>query len=131
MSERDLQGLERIVGAHGRFGHHEHVELAWTYLGRYRLQQAADAMSAAVRHLASEHGMPDRYHETITRSWVRLVDVHRRDSDARSFDEFIAGNSGLLDRQLMERHYSRELIASHGARAAWTEPDLRPLPGVR
>ncbi len=131
MTEGDLQALERIVGAHGRFGHREHVELAWTYLGRYRLEQATDAMSAAVRHLASEHGMPDRYHETITRSWVRLVDVHRRDSDAGSFDEFIAGNSGLLDRQLLERHYSRELIASHGARAEWTEPDLRPLPGVR
>ena len=25
----------------------------------------------------------------------------------------------------------RDLIASHGARAEWTEPDLRPLPGVR
>ena len=131
MSDEDLQALERIVGTHGRFGHREHLELAWTYLRRYRLEQATDAMSAAVRHLASEHGMPDRYHETITRSWVRLVDVHRHDSDARSFDEFIAGNSGLLDRQLVERHYSRDLIATDGARAESTEPDLRPLPGVR
>ena len=131
MGARDLRDLERIVGAHGRFGHREHVELAWTYLGRYRLEQATDAMSAAVRHLAGEHGMPDRYHETLTRSWVRLVDVHRRDSDARSFDEFIAANSGLLHRHLLERHYSRDLIAGHGARAEWTEPDLRPLPGVR
>jgi hypothetical protein len=131
MSAHDLQALEQIVAARGRFGHREHLELAWTYLSRYRLERATDAMRAAVAHLASEHGMPDRYHETITRSWVRLVDVHRRGSDARSFEEFIAGNSGLLDRHLLEGHYSRELIASAGARADWIEPDLRPLPDVR
>ena len=131
MSACDLEALERIVGTHGRFGHREHLELAWSYLDRYRLERATEAMSTAVRHLAREHGMPDRYHETITRSWVRLVDVHRRTSDASSFDEFIARNSGLLDRHLLERHYSRELIASDGARAEWTEPDLRPLPSLR
>ena len=130
MSAYDLEALERIVGAHGRFGHREHLELAWSYLGRYRLERAAEAMTTAVRHLAREHGMPGRYHETITRSWVRLVDVHRRNSDASSFDEFIARNSGLLDRRLLERHYSRELIDSDHARAEWTEPDLRPLPSL-
>ena len=130
MSGHDLQALEQIVSSHGRFGHREHLELAWTYLGRYRRERALVAMRTAVRHLAREHGMPDLYHETITRSWVRLVDVHRRGSDAQSFDEFIAGNSGLLDQHLLERHYSRELISSDCARAAWTEPDLRPLPDV-
>ena len=131
MLAHDLQALEQIVAARGRFGHREHLELAWTYLSRYRLERATDAMSAAITHLASEHGMPDRYHDTITRSWVQLVDVHRRGNDARSFDEFIASNLGLLDRQLLARHYSAELIASAGARAEWTEPDLRPLPGLR
>jgi hypothetical protein len=34
-------------------------------------------VAAAVRHVAALHGMPDRYHETITRSWVHVVALHR------------------------------------------------------
>jgi hypothetical protein len=126
--ERDLDILHRIISARGGFGHREHLELAWTYLARYEVEAAHQAMAAAVRHAASLHGAPNRYHETITRSWVHLVALHRSGSAAGSFDEFISENSGLLDQHLLDHHYSRPLIASHEARASWTEPDLRGLP---
>jgi hypothetical protein len=46
-----------------------------------------------------------------------------------SFDEFIARNGDLLDRQLPERFFSSEALQGTTARTTWIEPDLAPLPG--
>jgi hypothetical protein len=132
MRPRDLTVLQDIIRARGDFGHREHVELAWAYLSRYELGAAQQAMAAAIRHLAGAHGKPDRYHDTVTRSWVQLVAVHRERWAAPSFDEFIAiaENRPLLERHLLDGHYSSRLIASRDARAGWAEPDLAPLPAL-
>jgi hypothetical protein len=132
MRRRDLRVLQDIIRARGDFGHREHVELAWVYLSRYKLGAAQQAMAAAIRHLASAHGMPDRYHDTVTRSWVQLVAVHRERWAAPSFDEFIAiaENQPLLTRHLLNGHYSPQLMASRGARAGWAAPDLARLPAL-
>jgi hypothetical protein len=128
MCDTDRDILRRIIETRGGFGHPQHIELAWTYLDRYDLDLAHEAVAGAIRHVAELHGAPDKYHQTITRAWVHLVAVHRAHSHAASFDEFIAGNAGLLDRHLLRRHYSRGRIASCEARAGWLAPDLRPLP---
>jgi hypothetical protein len=130
MRQRDLDILRSILVTRKGFGHREHLELVWSYLQIYDAEDTHRAVGAAIRHLASAHGAPDKYHETITRSWVQLVVLHRAESEAESFDEFIAGSSGLLDRHLLEAHYSRELLGSPEARARWTEPDLRELPSA-
>jgi hypothetical protein len=128
-TDRDfLEPLTAILDARGGFGHREHLELAWTYLALSPLDAARRQMSAAVRHVAGMHGAPDRYHETITNSWVLLVETHRRHDTAATFDEFIGRHPGLLDRQLLSRHYSAAVLGSAKARAQWTSPDLRPLP---
>jgi hypothetical protein len=128
MRDRDLNALMEILGTRGRFGHREHLELAWTYLGQYQIDIAKRAMASAIRHVAGLHGAPDRYHDTITLSWVHLVAVHRQGSDARSFEDFIADHPGLLDRHLLDRHYSAERLAAADARVGWTEPNLLELP---
>ncbi len=76
------------------------------------------------------HGAPDKYHETITRSWFHFIAVHIQRQGAESFGEFIERNPDLLDRKLIEHFYSRELILSESARAAWVGPDLRALPAL-
>jgi hypothetical protein len=87
-------------------------------------------MSAAIRHIARRHGAEDKYHETITRAWLRFVAVHMQRWGAENFEAFIERNSGLLDRKLHEHFYSRELILSAPAREVWVDPDLRQLPTV-
>jgi hypothetical protein len=123
---RDI--LDEILATRDRFGHREHLELAWRCLDRYELEDAHQAVAGALRHLAGLHGMPHRYHETLTAAWVHLVALHRADSPATSFDAFLTGNPSLLDSHLLERHYSRELLAGDDARARWTAPDLRAFP---
>jgi hypothetical protein len=130
MRARDLETLNEILHNRGRFGHREHLELAWTYLDRYPVEVASNALAAAIRHVAALHGAPQRYHVTMTQAWVRLVAVHRAGRPARAFDRFITENPRLLDKTLLVRHYSPELIASDQARTHWTEPDFRALPAI-
>ena len=130
MHEPDLQTLNEILRKRGRFGHREHLELAWTYLDHHPVDVAHKSLAAAIRHVAELHGAPQRYHDTITQAWVRLVAVHRAAGAGRSFEQFITEHPCLLDSTLLDRHYSRALIASEQARAAWTEPDLRALPAT-
>lgn len=130
MSEPGLDILNRILATRGGFGHREHLELAWTCLDRYDVDAAHHAATTAVRHLAGRHGMPDRYHETITRSWVHVVALHRALEPARSFDAFIAAHPVLLTKDLLSRHYSPPVLHSPSARAHWAEPDLRAFPAL-
>jgi hypothetical protein len=130
MRKRDLQTLHQILESRGGFGHREHLELAWTYLRRYPTDEAAKVMVAAIQRIARQHGAEDKYHETITRAWLHFVAVHIQSWGAESFEEFMDRNPDLLDRKLIEHFYSRELILTESARAAWVRPDLRPLPAL-
>lgn len=130
MDTRDLEVLTGIVETRGGFGHREHVELAWTYLQLHPTDRAADAMVAAIGHLARAHGEDGKFHETITRAWLHCVAVHDQRWGAPDFDTFLTRNPELLDRTLLGHFYSRELIVSDRARASWSEPDLRALPAL-
>ena len=128
MRRCDLQILEEILRARGGFGHREHLELAWRYLELYDIDEAVDVMTAAIRHVAARHGAPDKYHETITRSWLHFVAVHRQRWGAQTFEAFLRRNPYLLKRNLVEHFYSRELLFSDSARTTWVDPDLGQLP---
>jgi hypothetical protein len=128
--KRDLRILDEIIRVRGSFGHRQHLELAWSYLGVYSIDEAAEVMTAAIRHVARSHGAADKYHETITRSWLHFVAVHRQRWGAEGFDPFLDRNPDLLNRNLVEHFYSRELIFSDSARAGWVDPDLRQLPAL-
>jgi hypothetical protein len=130
MDEDALRVLETVVAKARRFGHREHLELAWTYLERAPLAVAQQSMVAAIRHVAAKHGAPDKYHATLTLAWVHLVAVHRERWSAPTFEAFLARNPQLSNRHLLDQHYSSEVLGSPDTRAAWTEPDLRSLPAL-
>jgi hypothetical protein len=109
------------------FGHRQHLELAWRYLRGTELETTERLMGAAVRHVATAHGTSDKFNETLTIAWVRLVAAHIGSCDAGSFEEFIALNRDLLDRRLPNRHFSTETLWADDARHGWVEPDLLPL----
>ena len=111
------------------FGHRQHVALAWTYLQANDQSSAEQLMCSAIRYVASVHGTPEKYHETLTITWTRLVAFHVRSHNMSTFDEFIALNGDLLNRQLPEHYFSNEALQGAVARKGWIEPDLAPLPG--
>ena len=128
MDNEDRRVLHEILGRGEGFGQRQHVELAWRLLAMHGTDQAGDVVAAAIRQVAAAHGQPGKFHETITKSWVRCVAVHRERWPAATFAEFLDRNPRLLDPGLLGHFYSPELLASSEARGQWVTPDRHPLP---
>jgi hypothetical protein len=111
------------------FHHRDHLRLAWLVARQRGATSAPGIVAEAIRRYAGADGQEGRYHETMTRFWVRLV-VHAVEADPAmdDFDGFLAAHPQLLDPRLPFRHWSRDALLSSSARRSWAEPDLVPLP---
>jgi hypothetical protein len=112
-----------------RFGHREHLRLAWLVVERHGPEMAAEVVGNGLRRMAAAHGQSVRYNETMTRFWIRLV-AHVREAKGPlvGFDGALERVPLLLDKGLPFKHWSRELLFSPEARERWVEPDLLPMP---
>ena len=119
-----LSALHTCRLSTSEFRHADHLRLAWLHLQREPLEQALVNVRTGIQNFAAHHGVHDLYHETITVAWVRLLATHHE----RSFDEFLAGNENMLNKDLLHRFWTPELLASERAKREWVEPDRQPLP---
>jgi hypothetical protein len=111
-----------------QFDHIAHVRLAWVYLHEAAsLDEALSRMQDAIRRFAAAAGVPQKYHETITVLWMRLLAETRTAGAAGEIAGVLQAHPALGDKDLPFQYYSRELLLSDDARAAWVEPDRRPL----
>lgn len=113
----------------GRFAHEDHLRLAWIVLRRHGFVRGEDRLAKLLRNLAAAQGASQRYHETLTRAWSRLVAaaIAELPVDA-DFAELLASHPGLARQDALQRHFSPELLATSEARATWRDPDREPLP---
>jgi hypothetical protein len=109
------------------FRHADHLRLGWLLLSKMDLASASAHAARTIRRLTQHHGMADRYHETITQAWMRLLASH----EELNFCEFLALHRNRVSLELLHRHWRRETLMSAEARASWVEPDLDPLPPTR
>ncbi len=111
------------------FHHRDHLRLSWVLIRRLGLAAAASAIATGIQRFAARHGQSQKYHETLTQFWVRIVGhmVEAR-PDIGDFAAFLATFPQLLDKDLPYRHWRRETMNSARARAGWVEPDLVALP---
>jgi hypothetical protein len=122
--------LAQVSGPDGRFGHRQHVHLAFLAARRHGTKRAPDVMCDWIGQIARQHGAPQKYHATMTIAWARLVAYHVGDDPSVSdFGAFAALHPALLDKDLLARHYAGPTLRSDAARAAWVPPDLAELPG--
>jgi hypothetical protein len=91
---------------------------------RLPLEQAEETVRATIQAFAQRHGVPGLYHETITRAWVRLIATHHE----TSFGEFLEANEYRLNRELLWRFWTPEILGSEMAKRQWVEPDRHALP---
>jgi len=111
------------------FRHGGHLRLAWLILSKHPRDVAEQIVARQIRQFAVANGASNRYHDTLTRFWVRLVShVMGIAPEAGSIDELLARFPLLLDKSLPYRHWRGETFNSDEARAGWVEPDLVPLP---
>ena len=126
--EAFARAFERGQITPSEFDHRAHVRLAWVYLREERSVDAAlPRVRDAIRRFAKAAGVPEKYHETLTVVWMRLLHAaSARVPASCDFAELLVRCPELGDRDLPLRYYSRDRLFSDRSRAAWVPPD-RPL----
>lgn len=109
------------------FHHREHVRLAWLYLEAHPEADAERLMEEGIRRFATSLGAAAKYHHTLTLFWMRACAEARRRGPTGDFDAFVAAHPDLLDKNLVDRYYSRGSLETGAAKSGWVAPDLRPL----
>jgi len=111
------------------FRHKGHLRLAWLVLSKHSRIEAESILAREIRRFAIANGSSNRYHDTLTRFWVRLVGHAMANApEARSIDELLARFPFLLEKGLPFMHWRRETFNSDRAPAGWVEPELVPVP---
>jgi hypothetical protein len=109
------------------FHHREHLYVAWSYLRELALEHALARYVEHLRRLTVALGVPEKYHATIT--WTYVVALH--DAMAQQpeldFDALLRARPDLLDHRsgVLAKHYDRDELDSAAARARFVLPRRR------
>jgi hypothetical protein len=110
------------------FDHEAHVYLAWRYLERFPLPAALEKFDAALRRLTTELGVPGKHHATITWFFLLLIAERRSEDPGADWCRFRQQNADLIeDEGILQRYYSRQVLASDRARQSFVLPDLKVM----
>ncbi len=116
----------------GGFHHEQHVRVAWNYLKAHPLPEALARFCAALKGFALAQGAPALYHETITVSFVLLINERLAHDEAQApWETFAAANADLLSWKpsVLDRYYTKDTLDSARARRVFVMPD-RLAPGT-
>lgn len=132
-SKDDIEYKDRFESgaiAPAEFHHRDHLRLIYVYLCEGDVAEANDRMRASLKKFLKENDVPaSKYHETLTYSWTQAVRHFMFHAGSPvSFDEFVALDGRLLDKDIMLSHYERETLFSESARGAFVPPDITPIP---
>jgi len=108
------------------FHHQQHVQVAWLFVQKHGMPGALGEFSDAIKRFADAKGKAGLYHETITWAFLLLISERQARNPAGTWQEFEAANTDLLiwKPSILERYYSKELLASDLARRTFVMPDL-------
>ena len=123
-----LDAFEACQTPANEFHHRDHLRLALLYLERYGAEIAASRIAESIRTYAAHLGKSEKYNETVTQAWLRIVDAAACDREGATLDQLIVRHPELLNKNLLERYYSPDLLNSAAARVTFVPPDLCPLP---
>jgi hypothetical protein len=108
------------------FHHRDHLRVTYLYIGKFGESGTKDRLGPAILRYAAARNVADKYHETITQAWIRLVGLSSKNHDG-GFEAMLAAHPQLLDKNLLHRFYSAAVLQSPDARRRWVEPDLEAI----
>lgn len=127
MTEMELRtAFEALTLPAGQLSHREHVRLAWSYLCELPLLDVLRVFPENLRRYAESIGAATIYHETVTWAFLMLIDERIEHDERETWDSFIGRNPDLLSKDLLERYYNADTLASDRARRRF----LFPLPSA-
>ena len=113
--------------------HAAHLTVALWHLLQYDWPEAVRRVRLGIQRYNAAHAVSTTptggYHETLTLFWMCHVRsfLEAGRNEARSLVALANDLAGSADKGLPLAHYTRERLFSAEARAAWVEPDLKPL----
>jgi hypothetical protein len=107
------------------FHHRDHLHVTFLYLRQFGEAETRHRLGPAILRYAAARNASQKYHETITVAWICLVAA--ASAGAEDFEAMLAAHPRLLDKNLLDRYYSPELLQSTAAREHWVEPDRASL----
>ena len=124
MNDREfLDALESCTLPASEFGHTAHIRAAYLYLRAHGFPEALARTESTIRRFASSLGKSDRYHETITVSYLALIRQHLYERGAGGdWFGFVAANPELFERDLLLQFYPRSQLESELARRIFVLP---------
>ena len=110
-------------GSLADFPHASHVRVALVYLTRHGRDGALRRLMDGLLRFAAAKGHPEKFHVTMTRAWLDLIEAARRAHPDLAPAALVDACPELLDRDALLRFYSPERLNSDEARTAWVPPD--------
>ena len=109
-----------------QFHHQQHVQVAWLFVLKYGMPAALGEFTSAIKRFADAKGATGLYHETITWAFLLLISERQARNPVEKWPAFEAANPDLLvwKPSILERYYSKELLASDLAKRTFMMPDL-------
>ena len=109
-----------------QFHHQQHLQVAWMFVQKFGMPRALSEFTEALKRFADAKGATGLYHETITWAFLLLIAERQAKCGAASWDAFAAVNPDLLrwKPSILERYYSKDVLASDLARRTFLMPDL-------
>ncbi|WP_147448676.1 hypothetical protein [Corallococcus terminator] len=124
----DKTFLERFSrGELSEFPHLDHVRVVYLHTRATDRDTAVELTRTGLRLLTHRLGVPEKFHETVTVAWARLVGERAAVEPCRDFTSFLEHHPRFRRKDLLGDYYSGEVLFSAEARARFVEPDLRPL----
>jgi hypothetical protein len=112
-----------------RFRHRVHIQIAFLYLRKYPALDVLRRFPEALKRYAAAHGKTGLYHETITWSYILLIQERmQRAPQVQTWEEFAATNEDLLtwSGTILKQYYRNETLSSDLARKIFLLPDKAP-----
>lgn len=127
--ERLIEAFEERTLPKDEWTHAAHLTVGLYYCLNCPFALARNLMRDGIHWLNDAHGTPNTersgYHETLTVFWLLTIEEFVGKSNCGCLAELANGLTKSCDAKLPLRFYSRELLFSPAARAAYVEPDLQ------
>lgn len=121
--------VERCTYPNEALKHADHIRLGWIYVRTYEYPAAEQRMAQTILRFATSRGSARKFHATLTIGWMKLIAAAVwMTPQIDAFVEFFDAHRCLMNKNALGAFYSNGLLSSEGARSAWIEPDLGPLP---
>jgi hypothetical protein len=121
-----INQFETCIFPAASFHHREHVRVVWLYLQRYSVLETLARFSENLKRFAAANGKSNLYHETITWSYVFLINERmERNGEGAGWDDFAESNPDLFDWKpgILASYYSEQTLGSELARKTFVFPE--------